>query len=172
MTARATAVGVEVSFEKRFTDKWFGQGNVAFSRTRHAGLDGVLRPGSFDYPFAMNLVGGYRLSDRWELAGRVSYLAGRPYTPFDEATSSAQRRGVYDLDARQRGAGDGLPADRRSRGLHGHQGRQTPDRLRRRAEPARTGSNFADYSWDRVNSEVRYQEQQGAFPLIGMEWRF
>ena len=32
--------------------------------------------------------------------------------------------------------------------------------------------NFADYSWDSVNSQIRYAGQQGAFPLIGMEWRF
>jgi len=32
--------------------------------------------------------------------------------------------------------------------------------------------NFSDYTWDRVNGRVRFQEQQGAFPLIGMEWRF
>jgi len=94
---KGEAAGFELALEKRFTDTWFAQGNLAFSRTRHAGLDGVLRPGAFDYPFAMNLVGGYRLGQRWELAGRVSYLTGRPYTPFDEETSTAQRRGVYDL---------------------------------------------------------------------------
>lgn len=45
---RGQADGVEVSAEKRFTDTWYGQANLAFSRTRQAGLDGVLRPGSFD----------------------------------------------------------------------------------------------------------------------------
>lgn len=32
--------------------------------------------------------------------------------------------------------------------------------------------NFAGYSWDRTNNRVRFQEQQGLFPLIGLEWRF
>ncbi len=54
--------GVEFFVEKRLSSKLYGQGNLSFSRTRHAGLDGVLRPGSFDYPFVFNLLGGYRLS--------------------------------------------------------------------------------------------------------------
>ena len=88
--------GVELFVEKRLSSKLYGQGNLSFSRTRHAGLDGVLRPGSFDYPFVLNLLGGYRLSPTWELSARLSFLAGRPFTPYDQATSTAQRRGVYD----------------------------------------------------------------------------
>ena len=31
--------------------------------------------------------------------------------------------------------------------------------------------NFAGYSWDRRNNRLRFDEQQGLFPLIGFEWR-
>ena len=89
--------GVEFFVEKRLTSKLYGQGNLSFSRTRHAGLDRVLRPGSFDYPFVFNLLGGYRLSPAWELSARLSFLSGRPFTPYDQAVSTEQRRGVYDL---------------------------------------------------------------------------
>ena len=89
--------GVELFVEKRLTSKLYGQGNLSLSRTRHAGLDGVRRPGSFDYPFVFNLLGGYRLSPVWEFSARVSFLSGRPFTPYDQAVSTAQRRGVYDL---------------------------------------------------------------------------
>ena len=89
--------GVEVFVEKRLTSKLYGQGNLSLSRTRHAGLDRVLRPGSFDYPFVFNLLGGYRLSPAWEVSARMSFLSGRPFTPYDQAVSTAQRRGVYDL---------------------------------------------------------------------------
>jgi hypothetical protein len=168
---KGEAIGVELAFEKRFAGRWFGQGNVAFSRTRHAGLDGVLRPGAFDYPFATNLVGGYRLNDRWELAGRASYLTGRPYTPFDEATSTAQRRGVYDLTrVNAERATAYVRIDVRAdytiiKGAH-------PLIVFGGVQNLLNRKNFADYSWDRVNGQVRYQEQQGAFPLIGAEWRF
>ena len=92
--ARGTREGVEFFVEKRLTSKLYGQGNLSFSRTRHAGLDGVLRPGSFDYPFVFNLLGGYRLSPAWEVSARLSFLSGRPFTPYDQAVSTQQRRGV------------------------------------------------------------------------------
>ena len=38
-----------------------GQGNFFFSRTRHAGLDEVLCPGSFNDPIVFKLLGGDRL---------------------------------------------------------------------------------------------------------------
>jgi hypothetical protein len=168
---KGEAVGLELALEKRFTDKWFGQANVAFSRTRHAGLDGVLRPGTFDYPFTMNLVGGYRLSRRWEFAGRVSYLTGRPYTPFDEATSTAQHRGVYDLaSVNAERAAAYLRIDVRAD--YTVIGGAKPLIVFGGVQNLLNRRNFAGYSWDRVNSTVRYEEQQGLFPLIGMEWRF
>lgn len=76
---------------------WYGRANLALSRARHAGRDGIERPGSFDYPVVANVVAGYRLSPRWDLSARLAFLSGRPCTPFDEALSAAQRRGVYDL---------------------------------------------------------------------------
>ena len=91
------AQGVEVFVEKKRTGRLYGQANLAVSKTRHAGLDGVLRPGSFDYPFVANAVGGYRLTPNWEMSMRLAWLAGRPYTPYNVATSTAQVRGVYDL---------------------------------------------------------------------------
>lgn len=57
---RGRVRGIELFVEKKFTRKWFGQANLSWSRTRHAGLDGVFRPGSYDYPAVFNLVGGYR----------------------------------------------------------------------------------------------------------------
>jgi len=32
--------------------------------------------------------------------------------------------------------------------------------------------NFSGYSWNRRQSETRFQEQMGLFPLVGFEWRF
>ena len=93
---RGDAYGVELFVEKRLTSKIYGQTNLAFSRTRHAALDGVMRPGSFDYPFVFNVTGGYRLTEMGDLHARRG-ARGRPYTPYDEAVSSAQYRGIYDL---------------------------------------------------------------------------
>ena len=94
---RGKASGIELFAEKKFGGTWFGQFNLAYSRARHAGLDGRLRPGAFDRPFVLNAVGGRRIGRKWEAAFRTAYLSGRPYTPFDLESSEVQRRGVFDL---------------------------------------------------------------------------
>lgn len=168
---RGRAQGIELFMEKKFTDRWFGQANFAVSQARHGGLDGVLRPGSFDYPFVANFVGGYRLTKKWELSTRVAYLSGRPFTPFNETLSRAQRRGIFDLD---RVNAERLPdyvrvdfrLDRtftvRDKPLLVFLGIQNI--INRR--------NVAGFTWNRRLNEVRENEQLGLFPLIGMEWRF
>jgi outer membrane receptor protein involved in Fe transport len=163
--------GVEFFAEKRLTSKLYGQGNLSFSRTRHAGLDGVLRPGSFDYPFVFNVVGGYRLSPAWEVSARLSFLSGRPYTPYDEAVSTAQRRGVYDLTrvnaerAPDYGRVD-IRVDRTfsvgGQGLNLFFGLQNVTNRR----------NFASYTWNRRTNTQQFGEQQGIFPILGLDWRF
>ena len=163
--------GVEFFVEKRLSSKLYGQGNLSFSRTRHAGLDCMLRPGSFDYPFVFNLLGGYRLSPAWEFSARVSFLSGRPFTPYDQAASTAQRRGVYDLTrvnaerAPDYGRVD-IRADRTftvgGRPLNVFAGVQNVTNRR----------NFSTYSWNRRTNTQQSAEQQGLFPILGFEWRF
>jgi hypothetical protein len=168
---RGRAYGFELVFEKRFTDRWFAQANVALSKTRHAGLDGVLRPGTFDYPAVAKCVGGYRVNSRWEVGGRFTYLSGRPYTPYDDDASAAQRRGIYDR-SRVNGvrAGAYVRLDIRVDWIL-IAGRQTL-LIYGGAQNITNRRNFAGFSWDRTNNRTRFQEQQGLFPLIGMEWRF
>lgn len=165
------AEGLEFFVEKRLTSKLYGQGNLSFSRTRHAGLDRVLRSGSFDYPFVFNLLGGYRLSTTWEVSARLSFLSGRPFTPYDEAVSTAQRRGVYDLTrvnaerAPDYGRVD-VRVDRTftvgGQPLNCFLGVQNLTNRR----------NFASYSWNRRTNTQQFGEQQGIFPILGLDWRF
>jgi hypothetical protein len=165
------AEGVEFFVEKRRSSKFYGQGNLSLSRTRHAGLDGVLRPGSFDYPFVFNLLGGYRLSPRWEVSARFSFLSGRPFTPYDQAVSTAERRGVYDLTrvnaerAPDYGRID-IRVDRTftvgGQPLNVFVGVQNLTNRR----------NFATYSWNRRTNTQQFGEQQGSFPILGLDWRF
>ena len=88
--------GVEFFVEKRLTSKIYGQGNLSFSRTRHAGLDGgqarlVRLPVRLQPARRLSAVAGVGV------LGPLSFLSGRPFTPYDQAGSTAQRRGVYDL---------------------------------------------------------------------------
>ena len=126
--------GVEFFVEKRLTSKLYGQGNLSFSRTRHAGLDRVLRPGSFDYPFVFNLLGGYRA-----VAG-VGVL-GPALVSLGPAVHALRPGGVHGAaarrvrpHARQRRARARLRPRRHPRGPHLHRGRAAAQRVRWRAE--------------------------------------
>lgn len=163
--------GVEFFVEKRLTEKLYGQGNLSASRTRHAGLDGVLRPGSFDYPFVFNLIGGYRLSPVWELSARLSFLSGRPYTPYDQAVSTEQRRGVYDLTrVNAARAPDYGRVDIRVDRTFTVGGQ--PLNFFLGVQNVTNRKNFASYSWNRRTNEQQFGEQQGLFPILGFDWRF
>ena len=159
--------GVEMFVEKRLTSKLYGQGNLSFSRTRHAGLDGVLRPGSFDYPFVFNLLGGYRLSPAWELSARLSFLSGRPFTPYDQAASSLQRRGVYDLTrVNAERAPDYGRVDIRVDRTFTVAGQ--PLNLFFGVQNVTNRRNFASYTWNRRTNSQQFGEQQGIFPILGL----
>ena len=161
---------MELFVEKRLS-RLYGQGNLSLSRTRHAGLDGVLRPGSFDYPFVFNLVGGYRLSPVWEFSARLSFLSGRPFTPYDQAVSTAQRRGVYDLTrVNAERAPDYARIDLRVDRSFSVGGQ--PLNLFVGVQNVTNRRNFASYTWNRGTNAQQFGEQQGIFPIAGFDWRF
>ena len=144
---------------------------MAYSRARHAGLDGKLRPGAFDRPFAFNAVGGRRIGRNWEVAFRTAYLTGRPYTPFDIERSESQRRGVFDLDRINTMRYDAyftldLRLDRtfsvRDREVIVYAGLQNVTGRR----------NQTTLLWNRVTNRPRFPRGLSQFLLIGLEWNF
>ena len=130
-----------------------------------------MRPGSFDYPFLFNAVGGYRLNSKWEFSSRVAYFGGRPYTPFNEILSKQQRRGIYDL-TKVNGvrASDYFRFDFRvDRTLTF---RDKPLLIWLGLQNATNRKNFANATWDREKNELKISNQLGLFPLVGLDWRF
>jgi TonB dependent receptor/Carboxypeptidase regulatory-like domain/TonB-dependent Receptor Plug Domain len=168
---RGKVQGLELFIEKRFGERFFGQANFSVSKTRHAGLDGIFRPGSFDYPRIFNVIGGRRLSKNWELSARVSYLSGRPYTPFNETLSRAQNRGVFDL-ARVNALR--LPAYFRTdvRLDRTLTFRDKPVLIFLGVNNITNRKNIAGYNWDRRLNVTNLNDGLGLFPNIGLEWRF
>jgi hypothetical protein len=167
---RGRAQGLELFAERR-AGRLRGQANFALSRTRHAGLDGVFRPGSFDYPVALNVLGGYRVGPRWELSTRATFLSGRPYTPFDESASTEQRRGVYDLSrVNAVRAPDYVRIDVRVDRTLTVGGR--PLNVFAGVQNVINRQNIAGYRWNRRLNAARPDEQQGIFPILGLDWRF
>jgi hypothetical protein len=91
------ARGVEFFLQKKLTGSLYGQVSYSLARTRHAALDGVLRPGAYDSPHTFATILGYKVGPRWELSTRFTYASGRPYTPPLLAESFAQNRWIEDL---------------------------------------------------------------------------
>jgi hypothetical protein len=163
--------GVEFGLTKKDDGRWYGQLNLSVSKTRHAGLDGLLRPGSFDYPVVFNVTGGRRWSSKWESSLRISYLSGRPYTPFDVDESTRQRRGIYDLS---RVNAVRAPAYFR---LDGRIDRNMtiagkPVILFVGVQNVTGRRNVSGYTWNRRSNAADANKQLGVFPLVGLEWRF
>jgi hypothetical protein len=168
---RGQARGVEFSAEKADNGTWWGQGNLSISRARHAGLDGVLRSGSFDYRLVLNATGGVRLTPKWELGARLAVLGGRPFTPFDPVASTAQRRGVFDLSQVNAGRAPAyarldVRADRRL------QVRGSDLLVFIGVQNVLNRENFAGSVWNTYLNEPTTSSQLGLFPLFGLEWRF
>lgn len=165
------AYGIELSVERKPGGRWYGQANLAWSRARHAGLDGVLRPGSFDSPVVANVDGGVQLDDRWQVSSRFSFISGRPYTPFDLALSTSQRRGIYDLsqvNATRAPAYARLDVRVERRFIVG--GR--PLVIFGGVQNVTNRENIAQYAWNRRDNVQRTQTQIGIFPIIGLDWQF
>jgi hypothetical protein len=165
------ARGVELFIEKKFTTKWFGQANVSYARSYHAPLDRQMRRGSFDSPLLFNLVGGYRITPKWEVSIRTVYLTGRPYTPFDLQTSRAQNRGVYDT-ARTNGVRASNYARFDFRVDRTFTIKDNPLTVFFGLQNATNRDNFQSVTWNRRQNVPTVQYQLGLFPLIGMDWRF
>jgi outer membrane receptor protein involved in Fe transport len=168
---RGRARGLEFFVEKKFTNKWFGQANFAVMRSRQAGTDGIQRPSTYDYPRVANLVGGYRLNPKWEFSLRSVYLAGRPYTPFNEALSRQLRRGAFDLaqvNALR------LPAYARVdvRVDRTFTVRDKPFIVFAGAQNITNRKNVGGLGWNRNSNRAEFGEQLGLFPLVGIDWRF
>ena len=168
---RGRVQGLEFFAEKKFTSQWYGQTNFALSRNRQGGLDGILRPATFDYPRVFNAVGGYRLNPKWEFSARYVALSGRPFTPYNEPLSRIQRRGIFDL---ARLNAERLPSYLRLdvRADRTFMVRDKPLLVFIGTQNVLNRKNIGGVGWNRTNNASEQGEQLGLFPLIGVDWRF
>jgi TonB dependent receptor len=85
--ASGTARGAELLVKKDavgpgLSGKLSGFASLSLSRARRQiDATGEQFPFDFDQPVIATLVGGYKLSDRWQLGAKWSYHTGSPYTP-------------------------------------------------------------------------------------------
>ncbi|HRN25986.1 MAG TPA: TonB-dependent receptor, partial [Ignavibacteriaceae bacterium] len=78
------ARGVELSIQKKLSDiPYYGIFSFTYSKSDYTSLDGIERSGSYDQNWIINLSGGYKFDEFWEVSSKFRFASGRPYTPFN-----------------------------------------------------------------------------------------
>ncbi len=78
------ARGIELFLQKRMARvPHYALLSISYNESKFKGLDGVLRPSSFDQRWIVNFGGGYVPNSRWEFSARFRLATGRPYTPYN-----------------------------------------------------------------------------------------
>lgn len=99
-TGTGRARGLELFVQQKLLERAWFLGAYTLSWSEYAGEDGVLRPSAWDRRHALDLTGGYRPDDRWEIGVKVRLLSGLAYTPLDLERSAEEYavsgRGVLD----------------------------------------------------------------------------
>ncbi len=89
------STGLELFLQKKLTGRVFGQLSYAWSKTEQRALDAVWRPGGFDLPHVLTVLGGMKATRAIEVSAKFSYTSGRPHTPF-AAETVGENRMIYD----------------------------------------------------------------------------
>jgi hypothetical protein len=170
-SGKAFARGVELMVQKKLMEKLYGIISGSLFRARYQGFDGVWRDRIYNNRFIMTIEAGYKANSKWEFGMRWVFAGGAPYTPFDEAASSAARTGIYD---ERRVNSERLP-DYHTLNL----------RVDRRFNFRKTNlivylsvanvygrENVASYFWSEVENKKRTMNQWGMLPIFGVEFEY
>jgi hypothetical protein len=94
------AYGAELFLQRKLTESIYFLGAYTLSWSRFAGSDGVQKPSSWDRRHSLDLTGGYRIGDTWEIGAKLRVLSGLAFTPWDldasDRTYPLTGRGVRD----------------------------------------------------------------------------
>jgi len=77
------ARGVELLVQKRLSEiPLYGIFSLSYNSTEYTAIDEESRPGLYDQRIILNLSGGWRIDENWEVSAKFRYGSGTPYTPF------------------------------------------------------------------------------------------
>lgn len=102
------ARGIELSVQKKLSDiPYYGIFSFTYSKSDYTSLDGIERSGSYDQNWIINLSGGYKFNEFWEISSKFRFASGKPFTPFNfNGTQSianyntARMKSAHSLDVR------------------------------------------------------------------------
>ncbi|MFN2126618.1 MAG: TonB-dependent receptor, partial [Anaerolineales bacterium] len=80
--ASGQAYGFEWLLQKKYSDiPCYGQISLAYSKSEYTAGNGITYPGQFDQRFILNIAGGYKFNENWEVSSKFRYFSGVPFTP-------------------------------------------------------------------------------------------
>lgn len=93
--------GIDLSFEKYYTNNWFMMLNASLFKSSYTPLNGKTYHTFYDNRFGISAMGGYEVpfkknSSALEFGMRIQFSGGFRGTPIDKAASAAAREAVYD----------------------------------------------------------------------------
>ena len=81
-SAEGRSYGFEWSVQKKYSDTpYYGQMSLTYGKSEYTAGNGKSYPGQFDQRFILNLNGGYKFNDSWEISSKYRIFSGAPYTP-------------------------------------------------------------------------------------------
>jgi hypothetical protein len=88
--ASGQAYGLEIFINKNLTERWYGWLSLSLSETeRKNKRTGEIRDFDYSRPVIFNLVGNYKIDDRWLFGFKWSIQSGLLYTPVIEERPNA-----------------------------------------------------------------------------------
>lgn len=84
---KGDAYGVEFFMQKKMTDKLFYVLSYSYVISKFSGLDGEMKPSSWDNRHLFSATVGYKMKNDWDMGLKYRFAGGNPYTPFDMAAS-------------------------------------------------------------------------------------
>ena len=166
-SATGISYGAEIFIQKKLSDiPVYGLMSLSLSKTEFTSISGESRPGAFDTRFIMNISGGWRPADDWEISGKFRVATGIPTTPFNpDGTLDYTRYNVGDrlpvfhaLDLRvdkrwDIGSSFGLITYIDIQNIYGQK-------------------NVSEIRWDYRQMEAVRDESIGVLPSIGVRFLF
>ena len=88
-TASGRAYGLETLFRWQASGKFNLVSSFTLYRSEYRNhSEDKFISSAWDNRFILNMSGTYNLPKRWSIGGKLSYIGGSPYTPYDEEKSS------------------------------------------------------------------------------------
>jgi len=92
--ASGQAYGIEWLLQKKYsTIPCYGQISLAYSKSEYTAGNGLTYPGQFDQQFILNIAGGYKFNENWEVSSKFRYFSGVPFTPVYRPEDNTENPG-------------------------------------------------------------------------------